>query len=150
MAPQFKFEELLPFFSLSGTCETLEHTPPGTATIPARNIRTDQAWDVRFDWSTAGPLNYVMGGKWKLRLLLEEIGVGETGLPAQYSEAEITFQAKPFPYHYNMHIPAHVVKPGVYKVIATITMVGLGGVPGPIAGFGEGDMVQFYEGGPIS
>lgn len=150
MAVSMKFEELLPLFSLSGTCETLEHNPPGTGTVPAQIIRTDQAWDVLFKWSTTGSLPYLMSGKWLLRVLLEEMGQGESGLAPQYSQVEVPFVSAPYNYTRYIHIPAGQVKPGVYKVVATITMVGPSNVPGPIAGFGEGDMVQFYNGGPIT
>ncbi len=150
MAVPMKFEELLPLFAMNGTCEALEHNSPGLPTVPAQIIRKDQAWDVYFKWNTTGALNYIMGGKWHLRVLLEEMGVGETGLPAQYSQAVVNFVSAPNAYSYLMHIPANVVRPGVYKLVATITMVGPSNVPGPIAGFGEGDMLQFYDGGPIS
>ncbi len=143
-----KFEELLPLFSLNGTCEVLEHTLPGGA--PTQIIRTDQAWDVRFRWATIGALNYVLSGRWQLRVLLEEIGIGETGLPPAYSFAEVNFVSAPNAYERILHIPAGVVKAGVYKLVATITMVGPSNVPGPIAGFGEGEMLQFFNGGPIS
>ncbi len=143
-----KFEELLPLFSLNGTCETLEHTTPGAA--PAQIIRTDQAWDVRFRWTTTGALNYVMSGKWLLRVLLEEMGQGESGLAPAYSQAEVAFVSAPTTYDRILHIPAGQVRPGVYRIVATITMVGPTNVPGPIAGFGEGEMLQFFNGGPIS
>ncbi len=143
-----KFEELLPLFGLSGTCEALEHTLPGGA--PTQIIRTDQAWDVRFRWATQGALNYVLAGKFQLRVLLEEIGVGETNLPPAYSTAEVNFVSAPSNYERILHIPAGIVRPGVYKLVATITMVGPSNVPGPIAGFGEGEMLQFFNGGPIS
>jgi hypothetical protein len=143
----FKFEELLPYFDLSGTCEVFEQTPPGGA--PTQIIRTDQAWGVEFKWDTSGPLNYVMCGKWILRVLLEEMGCGEFCLEEGLSKAEVDFVCGPHHYEYKFNIPAGKVRPGVYKLVATITMVGPCNIPGPIAGFCEGKMLQFYDGGPI-
>ncbi len=147
-AMPFKFEELLPFFSLNGTCEVFEHTPPGGP--PTQIIRTDQAWDVLFKWTTTGSLNYIMCGNWHLCVLLEEMGCGEFCLDPAYCRINVPFVSSPNSYSYRLHIPAGKVKPGVYKLVATITMVGPGGIPGPIAGFCDGEMLQFYAGGPIT
>ena len=151
MAAPMLFEETLSFFSLNGTCEVFEHAPPGQqAVLPARNIRTDQAWDVRFKWNATGGLTNVMAGTWKLGILLEKYGAEEAGLPPEYATTLVKFESKPFSYDKIVHIPAGKVKPGVYKIVATITMVGPLGEPGPMAGFGEGDLLQFYDGGAIS
>lgn len=147
-AMPFKFEELLPFFSLKGTCEVFENTPPGST--PTQIIRTDQSWGVRFKWETCGALNHIMCGKWQLRILLEEMGCGESCVPDPYSKAEVPFVCGPHCYEHTITVPARQVKAGVYKIVATITMVGPCGVPGPIAGFCEGQMLQFFEGGPIT
>ncbi|MEK7728258.1 MAG: hypothetical protein AAB354_07565 [candidate division KSB1 bacterium] len=147
-AMPFKFEELLPFFGLHGTCEIFEQTPPGGA--PTQIIRTDQSWCVVLKWDTCGPLNHIMCGKWCLRILLEEMGCGEFCLEEGLSKAEVPFVCGPHHYEYKFHIPAGKVGPGVYKIVSTITMLGPCGIPGPIAGFCEGEMLQFYAGGPIT
>jgi hypothetical protein len=54
------------------------------------------------------------------------------------------------PKNYTTNLTFPPMAEGVYKLVALITMKGPLGVPGPIAGMGEGPMVTFYVGGPIT
>jgi hypothetical protein len=142
------FEELLPFFGVSGSCNLIEGTPPGAA--PSNIIRTNQSWSVKFDWTTSGPLNYLMNGKWIMKVYLEKMGAGEVDLPASLSSKTAAFVSAPNSYSNTITVPAGNVPEGLYKIAVSLTMVGPTGTPGPIAGFAEGELVQFYDGGPIS
>ncbi len=137
------FEETLPFFSIKGGATFTTHDWPPKG--PDTTIRTDRSWHCHFHWDTDGGLNYIMGGKWKVKVLLEKWGGGEN-----YSAKEqvLTFVSAPHHYHGTITFGPNEIPAGVYKPVVVITMEGLSGVPGPIAAFGEGKMMQFYDVGP--
>ena len=88
-------EELLPWFGWSADCTVYEGgMPPGG--LPTSIIRTDQPWAVCFKWTTTCPLNYLMCGKWKLEVHLEQMGGGEYSLPK--ATADVEFVSKPHEY----------------------------------------------------
>lgn len=134
------FEELLPFFGLKGDAFVSESAPING---PRNIVRTSESWFVKFDWTTTGPLNYIMCGKWHLKVLLEEMGVGEYDL--KNKEAEVSLESKPNSYTETLTFPPHSVPPGLFRVTVIITMNGPGGAPGPIAGFEDLGLVQFYD-----
>lgn len=136
----FTFEELLPYFSLTGGLSIYEITPPGAP--PTTIIRTDQRWKVQFDWETFGRLNCVLCGSWELRVYLEEMGRGEFHL--ENATATVPFVSSPHSYSREIEFAANSVPVGLYKLTATIIQQGPGG-PGPIVGFAEGPLVQFYK-----
>jgi len=140
------FEELLPWFGVKGIIEVREITPPGGHRTNI--IRTDQAWEVYFDFETNGPLNYLLCGHWHLKLYLEKYGIEEYDLPG--AELRLPFVSKPYRYRDKITIPARKVPAGLYKLAASITMTGPGGIPGPVAGFAKVECLQFFDGGPIS
>ncbi|HGY54842.1 MAG TPA: hypothetical protein ENK44_03990 [Caldithrix abyssi] len=148
-------EDILPFFGVNCQCELEERSlpqplpglPTTTGWAPTNIIQTGQNWRVQFDWNTIGPLNYYMAGTWHLRVYLEKMGGGEFTLPS----ANKTVNFVSAPHHYSneyIEIPGGTVPAGIYKLVTAITMKGPGGIPGPIAMFGEGPMVQFYDVGP--
>ncbi|MCA9734010.1 MAG: hypothetical protein H6696_04465 [Deferribacteres bacterium] len=145
--PQLKFEETLDNFSILGNAmfTTHEVTPPGEVSSETI-IRTDQQWHCHFRWRTLGGLNYLLSGRWKLSILLEKWGGREFNLPQ--NEITVSFVNAPHEYHAVISIPAHRVPAGAYKPVVLVTMEGPTGVPGPIAAFGEGAMMQFYDVGP--
>jgi len=144
MAHQFSMqhEDWLPAFSVNCNCEVLD-----AGLSPTEIIRTDNKWAVRFDWETIGPLNYVMGGTWQLKIFLEKMGAGE--VPSNLPDTIVNFKVHPHNYGETIIIDPGKVKAGLYKLTTAITFKGLSGVAGPIALFGEGPLLQFYDGGPI-
>jgi len=133
-------EELLPLFAWNGKC-TVHEGPVGGP--PTSTIRTNQPWHIHFEWEVTGGLNFIMAGKWKLRVYLEQMGGGEFTLPNP--EKEVNFVPSPHNYRDVILFSANVVPAGVYRLVTTITMVGLGGQPGPISGVGDGGLLHFYE-----
>jgi hypothetical protein len=117
---------------------------------PTTIIRTDQEWGVKAHWDLKGTLAPFICGEWCIHLFLESMGPGP----------ELKLDAYPY-----SHIPLDPcgdgeynfdfkVKPGVvkgehcsnpYKLVLAITYITPCGKPGPIAGFVEGPMLQFYE-----
>jgi hypothetical protein len=142
-AVSMSFEELLPAFALTGTCEVIEAGPTGGT--PTNIIRTDQAWSVKFDWATTGPLNFLLSGTWQLRVYLEQMGGGEFDLPPAIANATKPFVSAPNSYSHMITVPANIVPAGIYRLVAAVTIVGPTGMPGPIAGFGEAGLIQFFQ-----
>ncbi len=135
-------EELLPLFGYSGTVDVV--TPPVGATSI---IRTIDAWSVQFNWTTTGPLNFLMSGNWHLQVLLEQIGPGEFALPG--GTAIEPFVAAPNAYSKAINFAAGSVPVGLYQVAVIITMKGPAPAnhPGPITGYAELGLLEFYDAG---
>ncbi len=142
-------EEILPYFGFHGHVHLYEgpSTDDYPEAPPVDIIQTDQSFHVRFHWRTKGNLNYIMCGKWVCRIYLEWMGGNEFTLDPSYAIAEEDFVACPSKYSCNINVPPHQVKPGVYRVVATLTLRGKKGVPAPVAAFADLGLVQFYEDG---
>jgi hypothetical protein len=131
-------EEMLPWFSIQGECDVYEVPSWNPATV----IRTDQDWGVKFHWKTTGGLNHLLAGKFCLQVLLEKYGPQEgPTIPVK----ECQFESRPFEYNETIQVPAGLVRAGVYKLVAVLTMKGPLGVPGPVAGMAEGPLLNFYD-----
>lgn len=135
-----QFEELLPLFGLNGDASVSESAPVNGS---GKIVRTTEDWQVDVNWNTSGPLNNIMAGKWKLAVLLEKMGHGEFALAN--NEAEEAFVSAPHAYSKTFNFAAGSVPPGLYRVLVTVTMVGPANAPGPIAGYEDLGMVQFYD-----
>ena len=145
MKSAINFEELLPWFGVSGYGEAVEQMPPGGQQNGI--IRTDQSWYVRCGFSTTGALNYIMCGDWKIEVLFEKYGKEEFELPN--SKTTVPCVAQPYNYYAEIMIPANVVPPGVYDVVTTIDFVGKSGHPGPITGFCKLEGLRVYTASAI-
>ena len=115
---------------------------------PASIIRADQEWGVTVHWQLKGSLAEFICGKWCLHLRLESLGPGpelkfdasqKIALdPCGNGEYEYTFRIKPG------RIEArHCSIP--YKPVVTVTYYTACDRPGPMAGFVELPILQFYE-----
>lgn len=147
MSVDLTFEEHQSHFEVGGCCELTEGGTTGGP--PTKIIRIDQPWSVKFDWKTAGALTHIMSGAWLLRLYLEQMGGKEIDLPGPVSTKEVKCVSEPCPYSASIEVPANNVPEGVYLLVASLTMIGPTKKPGPIAGFAEFGVVQFYDGGSI-
>jgi hypothetical protein len=148
LAMQFNYEEMVPFFSITGNAAIFEGPPPAPndpvdPQNGLRNLRTDQAWFMHVVWRTTGFMNHIMCGKWYLRVFLEEMGIGEFQL--MDAPIEVNFESRPHTYHRDIIFIAGTVPEGVYKPTLSLTMKGPLGVPGPIAAVAEGPVIQFYD-----
>jgi hypothetical protein len=114
---------------------------------PTTIIRTDQEWGVKVYWFLKGSLAEYICGDWCARVHLESIGDGPEG----------SWESKKIPlnpcgdgkYYYDFEF-----KPGEitadycstpYKLVVTVTYHSECYKPGPIAGFVELPIVQFYH-----
>ncbi len=134
------FEELLPFFGLSGDASISEQVP---VQVPTNIVRRSEGWQVKLDWQTSGPLNFIMSGTWKITVYLEQMGGGEFSLPG--NTATEPFISQPNAYSKTMLFGAGSVPAGLYRASVVITIEGPGGVPGPIAGHEDLGLIQFYD-----
>ena len=137
-----------PSSGLHGSIQATVHEHGGTA--PTNIIRTDQAWGVNLAWQIHGPLVPMICGWWCLHIFMESIGPGpEFALPDPGPEILIPVDHINGNYSYHFDVPAgrvtadHCGTP--YKVVVAITYKTQYGTPGPLAGFVEGPMLQFYN-----
>ncbi|MFK7847336.1 MAG: hypothetical protein AB8G77_18720 [Rhodothermales bacterium] len=145
-------EEILPYFGFRGHVHLFEgpSTDDYPAAAPVDIIQTDQSFHVRFHWRTTGNLNYIMCGKWKCQIYLEKMGGDEFTLNPAHAIGTEEFVAQPKNYNCKIDVPALQVKPGVYRLVATLTLIGDTGVPAPVAAFADLGLIQFYSDGPAS
>jgi len=115
---------------------------------PTNIIRTDQEWGVRIRWQLEGSLAEFICGTWCVHLRMESMGPGE----------ELIFDASPeIPldpcgdgeYSYDFRVPPGTVKDEhcsiPYKPVVTVSYRTACHRPGPMAGFVELPLVQFYD-----
>jgi hypothetical protein len=123
---------------------------------PKNIIRIDQDWVVRLYWALEGSLKSMICGTWCLNLHLESIGKGqELDLPGAYNEVRVPLDpCGDGRYTYDFVVKAGTVRPEhcstPFKLVSTITYVNSCDLPGPMAGFVEGSILQFYDPGKIN
>jgi hypothetical protein len=134
---------------------------------PSRIIDINDPWYVDIDWTLKGALQRFMCGSWGVDVYMESIGRGpEFELPDEDFERIPMDPTGNGEYHARVNVPAGFIKthqekhweelkekgkgPGetetdiVYKMVVTVTSRDVSGRPGPIAGFVEYPMLQFY------
>ena len=119
------------------------------AVEPSHVIRIDTDWSVHVEWELVGHLTKLISGKWCLSVLLESIGPGpELKLPANAHDIPLN-PCGDGQYKYWFRIDKGTVPAQAcstpYKLVVAITYYNECGKPGPIAGFYEGPIVQFYD-----
>ena len=117
---------------------------------PTTIIRTDQEWGVKLHWDLKGSLAPFICGEWCIHLFLESMGPAPELKLDPYPKYEMPLDpCGDGEYYFDFR-----VKPGIvtgqhcsnpYKVVVTVTYLNACHKPGPIAGFVEGPLVQFYE-----
>lgn len=136
---------------LHGKIEASVYEIGGVA--PKTIIRTDEDWVVRFCWELDGALKSMICGTWCLHVHLESIGKGpELDLPDDGPEVEVPLDpCGDGKYQKEFLIRAGTVKAEhcgtPYKMVATVTYRNACDLPGPMAGFVEGPILQFYDAG---
>jgi hypothetical protein len=154
-----KFEVSLSNPALGGGIEAEVYEVGGAA--PTNIIRADQDWGVNLKWYLKGTLVPFICGYWCVTLHFESIGSpkgpdhneDEFDLHAGY-EIKLDPCKKPdahghYWYEYDFKVPKGKIKPGhcgrPYMVVAAITYKTMCNRPGPMAGFVQGPMIQFYQ-----
>jgi hypothetical protein len=117
---------------------------------PTNIIRTDQAWGVKIEWELKGSLAQYICGEWCIHLCLESIGKG----PELKWKAPEDIRLEPCgdgKYCYDFHVEPGEISAECcsipYKPVVTVTYYSECHTPGPIAGYVELPILQFYEAG---
>lgn len=159
--PHIEFET--PFleaqYHVTGLSCTVYEGPaaPSPLPDPIGVIRSNQDWGVYVQWTTEGSLVPVIPGYWHLNLNLESMGPGaDLQLPA--GELHVPLHPGPSPqtYFVDMNFPAGTVpspphQTRAYKLVVTITHSFCDepdNGPSSMAGYHEGQIIQFYNPAP--
>lgn len=117
---------------------------------PITILEADKDFKVHVHWYLEGNLTPFVCGTWCVSVFLESIGPGpELKLPAE----PIRIELEPCPgrneYSAWVLVPAGTIRSEhcsvPYKLVTTVTYRTPKDRPGPMAGFVEGPVVQFYE-----
>lgn len=135
---------------LTGHLDAAVYELGGSA--PTTVLDNTQGWEVRFNWGVHGsPLTKMLAGKWCLSIHLESMGPGaEFQLPVGGAKI-VPFDPAISHYTAVITVPAGTVPAtpeAIYKVVACLTTKDALGRPGPIAGYVEGPILQFFDPGP--
>ena len=117
-------------------------------TVPSTIIRIDQPWFIHLRWRLTGSLLRMIDGTWKIQTFLESVGPGpefELNEPGMTLELDGSTD-----YEFKFHVKAGVVPVGSYKMVTTIKYLAPDNLPGPMMGFYEEPVVQFYDPGPVT
>ena len=115
-----------------------------------RIIRVDEAWGIKLHWWLEGRWASCLCGYWCAQVHFESIGKGpEFQLPVSNTNLIELDPCGSGHYYHDLQVPARFVKPeccsSIYKIVASLTYRTPCKKPGPIAGFCELPLVQFYE-----
>ena len=119
---------------------------------PTNIIRLDQDWRVHLNWALEGSLKSMICGTWCIHLHLESIGKGrELDLP-YHDDARVPLDpCGDSCYNYDFRVHKGTVRPEhcstPYKLVATVVYENACCKPGPMAGFVELGIIQFYDPG---
>jgi len=132
------------------TISAIEHEHGGAP--PMSIIRTNQSWAVNIRWQTTGLATGMITGNWHLHCFLESLGPGADIDLVDPGDHIVPLTPGPSPVNYAVHfdVPAGAVGPvpaagRLYRLVVSLTYREPGGGPGPMAGFVEGPVLQFYQ-----
>ncbi|HEX5688419.1 MAG TPA: hypothetical protein VFX76_00355 [Roseiflexaceae bacterium] len=134
---------------LTATVFEVANPPSVPADLETKVIRTDQAWGARIQFETTGAATSWLTGTWHVGLYLESIGPGpELELGIQH--VPLTPGANPA-YDVTLNVPAGAVGPvpdhqtRPFKLVTCVSYMMPDDTPGPMAGYIEGPILQFYN-----
>lgn len=137
--------------AINGNVSLVESTPSNvpfpTNTTPTGNlqhIRCDQDFQFDFNWSQTGWIGCILCGQYKIDVCFEKWNVGEFS-PTPNSKIVATQHGSSVNYSESINFNAGSVPPGVYGVVACITLCDAMGNPLPVAGFVDFGKVKFYD-----
>ncbi|GIK40001.1 MAG: hypothetical protein KJ077_19500 [Anaerolineae bacterium] len=130
--------------AMTATASAVVLDPAGVQ--PSTIIQTEDAWRIRVNWQISGAAAPMLAGDWTVRAFLESIGPGFEG---QVGPTRVVPLNPPAPalvrnYTTDIDVPGNTVAAGTYKLVTLINYAHLG-VPGEMAAFVEGPVLQFYS-----
>jgi len=136
----------IPPMPLSGTIEAHLHEAGGAS--PVNIIRTDQDWAAHTTIRLSGVLSQFISGNWHVHVNLESVGPGGEHTFFD-SDSTIPIPEPDDTYECVLNVPAGSVSAAhqgtPYHCAVTVTYRGPMGNPGPIAGYVDMGIVQFYN-----
>lgn len=119
---------------------------------PTHVIRANNAWSIKVDWKTSGALSAFLVGNWHVHAYLESIGPGQE-LRLGGNLIRLTPGPGTISYSSTINVaPNTVVVQGGHpnesvpmKLVVTVTYDWADNVPGPMAGYIEGPVIQFFN-----
>ena len=140
------FEVSLTNPALAGSIEAEVYEVGGAS--PTTIIDFDQEWGVKIKWQLTGSLVPFICGSWCISLFFESMGNGpEFDLNNNHKLKLNPCGNGHYEYDFRVHRGTirkeHCSRP--YKVVAAVTYETECDRPGPMAGFVEGPIIQFYE-----
>ena len=134
------------------------HEHAAGAELPRTIIKAGDPWAVTVRWEMNGPdpvLWHMISGHWHVRVNMESIGPGPELTLTDFADPNCQNQALPSAtgtYNCHFDIPGTVLSEAVVpdeglamKLVVLITYVDPLGHRGPIAGYEEGPILQFYR-----
>jgi hypothetical protein len=117
-------------------------------TVPTNIIRIDQDWFIHLKWRLSGSLVRMIDGEWVIQTFLESIGPGDE---FELNKPGKTLDVNPGSpdYEFKFEVTKGAVPANSYKLVTTIKYRAPDGLPGPMTGFYEVPLVEFYDPGPI-
>lgn len=108
-------------------------------------IDVKKAFTVQVKWQNHKEIPSPFIGKWKIDILAEEWGKGETYLPDECSQKTIEWNVEGN-YQCEIVIPPNIIKAGLYKIAICLEMCSnTNGAPPKPIGFIELPAVKFYN-----
>lgn len=137
-------------YGLAGTIDAFVSEVDGVE--PTTIIDVRKAFKVHVNWTLEGALTPYICGTWCVHIFLESIGDGpELNLPAEPVRVPLHPDNGPKTYEAWIEVPAGTILPehcsAPYKLVTTVTYRTVKDRPGPMAGFVEGAVLQFYDSG---
>ncbi len=123
--------------------QVLDPSDPGT---PVNIIETDDAFQIKVEWTLDGIVAPYVGGTWHVSAYIDDRdGLGSSGQIGATKNIPLGAFVPPLPRRFNTTIvvPAGTVKAGLYDLTVAITYDN-----GPrlsMAAFYEGPILQFYN-----
>lgn len=117
---------------------------------PNTIIETDNTWTINVDWHLTGFVAPAVGGDWKVTAYLEAFDGGSSPGAIGSKVVALSTALPSLNRHYqaSIAVAAGAVRAGLFKLNVAITYSNLG-VPLEMAGYIEGQLLQFFDPGPL-
>ncbi len=125
--------------------------PPGTFPSTSNMIvQSDQALKLNLTWKVTGSLPLMMSGTWKCTVYLDKVGVenkdagGNIVGDGPFTKTTPLVSSTSNKYDLTVDISA-ISNPGLYKMVAALTLAGPNGDLLPIAAFSDIGLINVYK-----
>ena len=146
-----------PPLSIGGSITPLIFHSGGAA--PANIVETGVPFHVHTQFTVTGAGAIALGGKFKVNVSFEGLGASAPEVDLATETVKVVSSPVAFPggvptrsYNVVSNVPLGFAVPGAYEMIATVTHVTDDAIPlpGPIAGYSDEQIVQFFPNSPAT